>query len=203
MTVPHHDARDYVRVKDIVRLEYRTVEPDNYSRAKDELVFLRAREAKASATKRGVSIALESPADQSMAAVVEAIKSLERKVDLMIELLERPASAIGARAGRREVHCNISGSGMLFSCDESFEVGHRLLMSMYLGYLVTTPIHVIAEVVRVEESRPGYGGERFLVAAHFTDLANDDRERIIQHVVDVQRSMIRASQWADERTGGE
>lgn len=203
MTIAPHDARDYVRVKDIVRLEYRLVEESNYSRAKDELVFLRAREAKASATKRGVAIASESPADQSMAAVVDAIKALERKVDLMIELLERPASAIGARAGRREVHCNISGSGMLFSCDETFEVGQRLLMSMYLGYLVTKPIHLIADVVRVEESKPGYGGERFLVAVHFSDLANDDRERIIQHVVDVQRSMIRASQWADERAGGD
>ncbi len=203
MTIPPHDARDYVRVKDIVRLEYRPIEPENYQRAKDELVFLRAREARASATKRGVAFAADGTLDQPTTAVIEAIKALERKVDLMIELLERPASAIGARAGRREVHCNISGSGMLFSCEETFDVGQRLLMSMYLGYLVTTPIHMIGEVVRIEDAKAGYGLERYLVAVHYTDLANDDRERIIQHVVDVQRSMIRANQWADGKGAGE
>ena len=87
---------------------------------------------------------------------------------------------------------------MMFASNDKFPVGSLLLMSILLGsYNITKPIHVIAKVLRVSGQDTEYGPQPYRASVFFENIADEDRETVIQHVFEIQRGELRSRQEAE------
>ncbi len=81
---------------------------------------------------------------------------------------------------------NISGSGVLLSCEEKLRMGDMYNLEFYLPD-DSEPVKCKAFVVRVDEKiRGGYE-----VAFHYHDIENEERDRIISFCLAEQRRLLR------------
>lgn len=87
------------------------------------------------------------------------------------------------------VQVNISGGGICFEARERLEENEPLEMRLILPPFV--PIRSALEVTRVEALSAQDGGG-YVVAARFTSISTEDRERVIRHILRVQAERIRA-----------
>lgn len=184
--------RSFVRVKDVIRVSYRRVASHQVDGARSELEFLRARDAVgdiAAGTMRSADEGFVT----SHSVIMDAIMRLEQKMDMMIVALEKMRTGDTSSDFQvKPTYCDLSGSGMLFGTSETFENGEWLVMTLYPGRYTVWPVHVLARVHRIEPVRPGWGDASSLVAVSFEDVTAHDRERIIAHVFDIQRALIRS-----------
>jgi len=194
--------RQYVRVKDVVRLTYEVIPESSLIEARQRMNFLRNQDADRYPFRpRPVGQLIDSDSSPAYRSLAEGIAKLDQKLDYLIFLVDKLGdSAVGQSSGDT-IRCNISGSGMMFASNDKFSVGTYLRLSILLGsYNVTKPIHVIAKVLRVTGQDAEYGPQPYRVSMHFEDIADEDRETIIQHIFEVQRAEIRSRQEADDAT---
>lgn len=83
---------------------------------------------------------------------------------------------------------NLSGSGLSFFSEQCFAIGSHLILRLVLRPFI--PIQAIGKVLRVEpcEKEEGPG---FAVAVEFVQIAEDDREAIIRHILRTQATIQR------------
>ena len=83
---------------------------------------------------------------------------------------------------------NLSGSGMGFFSDRGFPVGAHLILRMVLRPFI--PIQAVGKVLRAE---PAQQAEQtgFKIAVEFVQIAPDDREAIIRHILRTQATLQR------------
>lgn len=83
---------------------------------------------------------------------------------------------------------NLSGSGLGFFSEQSFPVGSHLILRLVLRPFI--PIQAIGKVLRAEpmEKEEGPG---FAMAVEFVQIAPDDKEAIIRHVLRTQATIQR------------
>jgi hypothetical protein len=117
------------------------------------------------------------------------------KIDWALELMLKAAARANPQglALPRLTEVNLSGGGICFDTDRRFGENDILELRLILPPFV--PIRSTAEVTRVTPVR-GEGGagaaERFTVAAHFTSIGSEDRERLIRHILRLQADRIRS-----------
>ena len=78
---------------------------------------------------------------------------------------------------------NLSGSGIRFMADREFPVDSRLSLRLVLRPFI--PIHAVGKVVRTSLSK-GNPDKGYDTAVEFVDIAEEDREAIIRHVIRAQ-----------------
>ncbi|MCA9472031.1 MAG: PilZ domain-containing protein [Nitrospirales bacterium] len=89
------------------------------------------------------------------------------------------------------MNVNLSGSGIRFATEKEFPVESRLALCLILRPFI--PIRAIGRVVRTAERKMVRGGG-FETAVEFVDIAEDDREAIIRHVIRTQALTLRHRQ---------
>ncbi len=88
---------------------------------------------------------------------------------------------------------NLSGSGIRFFSEEEFPIDSYLVLRLILRPFV--PMQAVGKIIRIEPTtqseQPG-----FEIAVEFSQIAPDDREAIIRHVLRTQATLQRLSHKA-------
>lgn len=92
---------------------------------------------------------------------------------------------------------NLSGSGIRFFSEQEFPVDSYLVLRLILRPFV--PMQAVGKIIRIE---PTTQGEQrgFEIAVEFSQIAPDDREAIIRHVLRTQATLQRLSHKASARS---
>lgn len=85
---------------------------------------------------------------------------------------------------------NLSGSGIRFFSVQEFPVNSYLVLRLILRPFV--PMQAVGKIIRIESARQGEA-QGFEIAVEFTQIASDDREAIIRHVLRTQATLQRLS----------
>ena len=83
---------------------------------------------------------------------------------------------------------NLSGSGIRFFSEQEFPLDSYLVLRLILRPFI--PLQAVGKIIRIE---PAHNGEEagFEIAVEFTQIAPDDREAIIRHVLRTQATLQR------------
>jgi hypothetical protein len=111
------------------------------------------------------------------------------KVDWLLEVMLKTLATLHPEcmAIARETEVNISGGGISFASPRQFAAGDQLALKVILPPF--TPIQTVAKVIR---TTPHTAGQGFIIATEFQDLAADDQEHIIRHIIQAQAERLRA-----------
>ncbi len=95
---------------------------------------------------------------------------------------------------------NLSGSGIRFFSDKEFPVDSFLVLRLILRPFI--PIQAVGKIIRIH---PSQNGEEtgFEIAVEFTQIAPDDREAIIRHILRTEATLqrLRLQKPADSTVG--
>ncbi len=83
---------------------------------------------------------------------------------------------------------NLSGSGIRFFSTQEFPVNSYLVLRMILRPFI--PMQAVVKIIRTEPAQQGEESG-FEIAAEFSQIAPDDREAIIRHVLRSQATIQR------------
>ena len=83
---------------------------------------------------------------------------------------------------------NLSGSGMRFFSEHEFPVDSYLVLRLILRPFI--PMQAVGKIIRIEPAQHGED-DGFQIAVEFTEIAPDDREAIIRHVLRTQATLQR------------
>ncbi len=83
---------------------------------------------------------------------------------------------------------NLSGSGIRFFSEQEFPVDSYLVLRLILRPFI--PLQAVGKIIRIKPARKG-DEEGFEIAAEFSQIAPDDREAIIRHVLRSQATLQR------------
>ena len=89
------------------------------------------------------------------------------------------------------MNVNLSGSGIRFASETKFSVESLLVLRLILRPFI--PVQAIGRVVRVSEVKKGEE-RHFETAVEFTEIAEEDREAIIRHILRSQATIQRHRQ---------
>lgn len=131
------------------------------------------------------------PSPEENPRLYELLFAINQKLNLLIGHFSRNVGFNLPEA--RDV--NISGGGLKFVCDDSFESGAKLLLKMFLP----TYAHVVklrCEVVRSVKGESGYE-----VAAKYVDLDEGTRDKIIRYIFSRQRKLLRTDKTEGDAGG--
>ena len=95
---------------------------------------------------------------------------------------------------------NLSGSGIRFFSEQEFPVDSFLVLRLILRPFI--PMQVVGKIIRIEPATQG-DNVGFELAVEFTQIAPDDREAIIRHVLRTQATLqrLRHKHPADSTVG--
>lgn len=175
--------RDFNRVNDMLRVEYRRRDRSDVDRLKKVQALKRMQESRRYRLADLPRKDMRNGSDEGGAGetVIGLFSELNRKLDQIIDLLDLDNDAGSGKEIRREM--NISGSGIGLLIDEPVVVGEVLELRISLPVLKLSSvmtIETIGEVVWVEEQKDeGDDKSRFCIGIKFISIHEDDREEIV------------------------
>ncbi len=92
---------------------------------------------------------------------------------------------------------NLSGSGIRFFSEQEFPVDSYLVLRLILRPFI--PMQAVGRIIRIEPATQG-DQPGFDIAVEFSQIAPDDREAIIRHVLRTQATLQRLSHKASARS---
>ena len=177
------NSRGYVRVDDILKVDYRKISQEHYKKceSKPEVIFKNIfgetiKVPEIEGGTEGVDLEL----------LYNLIYQANLKIDRILDVLERKDTERYASADREWV--NISGSGMRIIVNQRFSSGDIIAFKVFLPLASRTWINVIGKVMSVTEVD---SENRYSTAVKFIDLSEVDREMIIRYVFQRQRELLR------------
>lgn len=183
------ERRRYFRIKDQVALKYRTLSEQEYADAVGGMPDSRS---------GLMSLANTFAAStRQMAPTVRRIRELHPElcrylamVNEKLDMLARAFSvAESEMASWPTQRVCLSAGGIAFDAQAPLLVGARLKVTLVL---YPSLVHIVAlgSVVRCRPSCTGEANQR--VAVQFTDITEEDRELLIQHIVQRESRRLRA-----------
>lgn len=187
--------RSYVRVEDSFGVRFRMLDPEEYERRRYEFASRASRRGEArSLLATDWSRELQETLGEEAAAGLESVLikmliGLDRKLDKIIELLERPEGETGFFKG---TGVNISGAGFYFVTESPVRVGAMLEVALELTVFPGLHLMALGKALRVREILDFPDTHRhFEVAVEFTDIHEDDRDEVIRYTFRRQRELLR------------
>ncbi|MBW2644623.1 MAG: PilZ domain-containing protein [Deltaproteobacteria bacterium] len=179
--------RGYVRVDDMLRVDYRKISQGDYESCenKPEIIF-----------KNIFGEPFKAPEieEANSELLYNLIYQANLKIDRILNILESRDSERYVSAGSECV--SISGSGMRFVANRNFSIGDIIALRVFLPLVSRTWINVLGEVTSSAESGPE---NRYDVSVRFAELSEGDREMIVRYVFKRQRELLRLSSDAKNR----
>ncbi|MGZ8383862.1 MAG: PilZ domain-containing protein [Nitrospira sp.] len=191
---PHVDAkneerREWLRIDDRLLLEYRLV--DESAEAMNRYL--------PPATEDTIATAVSKPTVDLLAGAGEAFAGSPllpwvSKIDWMLETILKSLakSHPGSVQIARLTEVDISAGGVGFNTPRQFRADDVLALKLILPPF--SMIETAARIIRVTEVGKGETG--YHVATQFVELAGDDQELIIRHILHVQAERLRARRAA-------
>ena len=179
--------RGYVRVDDILRVDYQKISPGDYESCenKPEVVL-----------KNIFGEPLKAPDVEEVdsALLYKLIYQANLKIDRILDILESRDDKGYISSGSECV--NISGSGMSFVANRSFSIGDIIALRVFLPLVSRTWINVLGKVMLSSKSEQG---NKYTVSVRFVELSESDREMIVRYVFKKQRELLRLTSDAKNR----
>lgn len=179
--------REYVRVDDILRVDYLEIPQEDYKRCenKPEIIF-----------KDIFGKPLKAPEieEANSELLYKLIYQANLKIDRILDILESKDNKGYMSSGSECV--NISGSGMSFAANRSFSIRDIIALRVFLPLVSRTWINVLGEVTSSAESDQE---NKYDVSVRFVELSEDDREMIVRYVFKRQRELLRLTSDAKSR----
>jgi hypothetical protein len=179
------ERREWLRIDDRLLLEYRLLDESS------DAVNLHLPPV----TEDTIATAVSKPTRDLLARAGEAFVDSPllpwvSKIDWMLETILKSLakSHPGSVTIARLTDVNISAGGLGFNTSRSFEAGDVLTLRIILPPF--TMIETTARIIRITATRNGR--EEFHVATQFVELAGDNQEQIIRHILQVQAERLRA-----------
>ncbi len=178
------ERREFFRVTDRIPLEFRPVSRDEFARLEDvirynstqvvdrlhEIYFLEGQGE------------LKEATDQ----IHEYMRTINRKLDLIIEILGRSSAGDGYTAVKTDV--NISGAGVQFVSESALKEGDLVELRIIIPVFPYPRITCLCEVVRAGKSDDA-GPRR--CALKFIVINEKDRDVLINYVFLKERQYLR------------
>lgn len=183
--IKNEERREWLRIEDHLLLEYRLRgEPASAMNA-----YLPP------ATEDTIATAIAKPTVDLLAGAGEAFAGSPllpwvSKIDWMLETILKSLakSHPGSVDIARLTHVDISAGGLAFFTPRLFETDDVLSVRLILPPF--SMIEASAKIIRVTEA--GKDATGYHLATQFVDLAGDDQELIIRHILQVQAERLRA-----------
>ena len=126
-------------------------------------------------------------------AITQAVQLINRKSNLIAKVV---GTQIGKEAGtlttRTTYDVNLSGGGISFKGLGNCKAGDLLELSLVLFPEVRS-IHGFGEVIHCHEQDSNSADNSFEIGVKFIYLAEEDREFLISHVLNIQSAQLRKS----------
>lgn len=183
---PDDEQRENVRVKDRLQVSYRIIESeDNCPTENAERFFPLIW------TKYPASVILEETEDTG-AKILPHIIDLNRKMDLLVELLVRRDSAPPLEIAQYQDVC-ISASGMKLNIQEPTYSGQKIALCIILPFAPPARVFVLAEVTRSTrmDPVPHAEGTLYETGVRFINIHEEDSEKIIRYIFKKQRDLLK------------
>lgn len=108
---------------------------------------------------------------------------LDRKLNLMLEMFRQSGVSESADLSVEDV--SLSAGGISFPVDEWYKTGEHVVLNLVF-YPDGEHVRVVARVISCDQNGDGY-----LIRADFENLAEVDREALVQHVLECQSRALR------------
>lgn len=187
--------RNFVRVDDIMRVRHSQISREDFESNKE--AYLCSSSARSAVSTLMQNMMYRTFQDADNKAINEAlftlIMTIDRKLDLLLEVLSRPAenSCVEDRVSK----VNISGSGIKFLSKRPYEQGQLLKLTIFLPIFPQLSICAVGEVVR-SEAVEKEGEKEYQIASRFIAINEDDREQIVCYTFKREREILRNRKYA-------
>ena len=168
------DKRSYYRVSSFLPVRCRRVRPSELPGLTSEIQ-----------TREAPDVSKVDP------GLAEWLDRVETKLDRILVRYETEEESWMTSEGALEV--TLSGSGIRFPVCEEVALDSDVLMEITIP---GTPKHMVRCIGRVAECEAE--GKSVTVAAGFRVIAECDRDAVIAHVLEIQRSELRRRATSDE-----
>lgn len=168
---PRIERREFSRVNAWIPFSYRVVQ-------REECGNLRSRFLGPMSSREQ-----QVPVESGSQPLIDAMRKLEIKVDLMIHMLTMQ------QEGFHNLPCkavNISGGGIGFPVTESFPMGTVLEMKMLLSHPHPVAVYAYGKVAKSVKQTDGY-----YIGAQFIWMDDPVRDEIIHFVFEREREILR------------
>jgi len=178
------ERRRFFRIDDELVLSYRLVSDDEVNRtnglkdAEHTLVSLASELEKMNEVSRIHLRKVEKESPE----VARYFSFIEEKINLLTHHMMRESDELFLKTARP---VNLSGSGVSFASGKDLTVNS----SVELKFILSPSLAKITSLARIISCRPN--GEKFTIAAEFTQLNDSDRDLLVRHIVKKQMNDIR------------
>ncbi len=188
--IAERNRRESFRMNDRVGLRVRSLSESQYRECRDTSsnMFEKRRILNGILANRDAQRSALRTIRDDDSTIAAYLQSIDERLEAMARLLSIEDNS----APDTPTHdVNISGTGMRFQHEEPLTRGGHLMLDLQL-FPSRTCLSLLANVVRCTElPKPPRRGGRFMVAADFVDIHEDDRELLIRHVHDLQMDYVR------------
>lgn len=178
-SLPPEDRRDGVRVDDRILLEYWLIGDRNQTAEAHQRL---PRVPLSGSAEVGEGVRLDP-------LIVQWMSKVEWTLEAILRTLENQSSA--SRIAPRLVDVNVSGEGIRFVPDRPVAEGNLLELRMVLPPFLIIEAQGEVTDVRADADRLNPSGT---IVVRFSDISEDDREKIIRYVVQRQAELQRRHQ---------
>lgn len=182
------ERRRYYRINDTVAIRYQVLDGQNFKQELHQATIGYVKQSDLRNASYCIDARLEAIArnlDKDNPLVAEALTLINRK--FAITELMHHASKPESVMQWPEQEVSISGSGIAFVAESELMDDTPLKMEIIL-YPVN---HFISVLGRVVGCRKNEDGEGYIVSVDFEGISEEDRERLIQHILKKQMENIR------------
>jgi c-di-GMP-binding flagellar brake protein YcgR len=191
------ERRRYYRIYDTALVKYRVVQNEMMDHERRYYYLNQIKVENARAALFGIETQFQEVLEavrRDSRPVAEALELLSRKVNLLerVVSLESPEGEQTDHIEHEPCEVNLSAGGMAVTADAPLAVGANLAID-----LVLLPAHeamrIFGAVVDCRET----DDDRYAIAIEFDDIREEDRDRLVNHVLARQSEELRAA-----RSGG-
>lgn len=197
------ERRQYFRIQDSVLIKYRVLQSDMQDSVQREAEMNRTRIENARAALFGIETDFQEMCEKlrkEQPAVVSVLQIINRKINLLERVISTevltPSTTESTEHEPKFV--NLSGGGLSVRAENPLAEHANLVIDLVLlpGH---EPMRVFGEVVYCRESdEQGYE-----IGIEYNNIRHQDRERLVQHVLNRQSEQLRLEreQSASTATG--
>ena len=180
------EKRGHVRVYDRLQIAYKFIADNEWTSSENPEKYFPY-----IWNKYPSSIVVDE-SEESNIKMLPHIVDLNRKIDLLIELLLPNNNGIRIEVpAERDI--SISGSGIKMEISEPASTGQKIALCIVLPLIPPTNLFIVGEVRRTSrlDSYEVNGNGPFETGIKFLDVKDDDYEKIVKYIFKKQRDFLR------------
>jgi len=190
------DRRKYFRIQDVALVKYRIVQNDMVEGERRSVYRNQIKLESVRAALFGLETHLQDIFEtirRSDPPLVEALQLIDRKINLLerVVSLDNAPHDVDEHDEHEPKQISLSGGGLAIMADRPLAVGAHLAIDLVL-LPDNDPMRVFGQVV---DSRADDSGQ-YNISIVFEDIREEDRDRLVQHVVRRQSETLRAERQA-------